>query len=308
MKTKKSRAFTLIEILTVAFIATLVVGIILPPSLSSYIIRQRIAKEDAILAQLKATIETSFETRDLDTFNVSALPGEIDGASHATGFSSSMTPSYATIDGYEWFSRVARARGFSVTPGQAVSKSSQPAIYDLAFNDVDRPRLLLVGPAESNQQRYMLVSCIGRDDELILPAFQNTAQFFNDIWNTPWDRFDATLPASWSSALTAAQVANWTSDTPGKTRLHRLRVVRITQRRFEVVVNSNHPTDSVWVRWNNDNAQFTLAPSTGNWSSLSTPIATILAGRILNIYVGDIFSNAKKTEITVRERTVFTSQ
>ena len=308
MKPKNRRAFTLIEVLTVAFIATLVVGLLLPPALSSYILRQRIAKEEAILAQLKATIETSFETRDLDTFNVSALPGEIDSASHATGFSTSTTPGYPTIDGYEWFSRVARARGFSVAPGQAVTKSSQPAIYDLAFNDVDRPRLLLVGPTETNQQRYLLISCLGRDDELILPAFQNTAAFFNDIWNTPWDRFDATLPASWNSALTAAQVANWSSDTPGKTRLHRLRVVRITQRRFEVVVNSNHPTDSVWVRWNNDNAQFTLAPNTGNWSSLNTPTATILAGRILSIYTGDIFANAKKTEITVRERTVFTSQ
>jgi prepilin-type N-terminal cleavage/methylation domain-containing protein len=138
---KANRGFTLIEVLAVAFVVTLVAGLLLPPALSSFLIGQRIRREDAILAQLQADIERSFEARDLDTFNVSALPGEIDAATSPTEFSASVAPAYPAITGREWFAKVARARGFSVAAGQPVNRSSQPALYDLACNDADRPRL-----------------------------------------------------------------------------------------------------------------------------------------------------------------------
>jgi hypothetical protein len=301
---KTTRAFTLIEVLAVAFIITLVTGLLIPPALSSFIIRQRLQKEDAVLAALAADIEKSFEARDLDTFNVSALPGEIDFATRPTEFSTSVAPSYPWLTGFEWFAKIGRARGFSVMAGLPVSKTSQPALHHLAFNDSERPRLLFAGPPETARQRYLLLSLIGRDDELVLPPFMPMAEWFNAIWDTPWDRFDAQLPSMLMVGLSWSQVANWNLETEGKSRLYRLRVVRITQRKHEVVVNANHPTDSVWVRWNNDDRQYTLLPGSGTWTSPATP----LAGRILSLYVGDSFPNAKKSEITVRERTVFTSQ
>ena len=116
------RGFTLVELLAVAAIMTLITGLLLPSALAGFIIRQRIQKEDAILADLKRDLETSFEARDLDTFNVSAFAADIDPAGHPTEFSGSTTPTYPAVTGYEWFARLARGRGFSVIAGQPVLK------------------------------------------------------------------------------------------------------------------------------------------------------------------------------------------
>lgn len=305
---RKERAFTLVEILTVAFVATMVVGLLVPPALSSFVTRQRIAKEDAILAQLKADIETSFESRDLDLFNLSAVPGEISSpATRPTAFSTTTAPVYSAITGTEWFAKIARARGYSVAAGLPVSRTSQPALHDIAFNDVDRPRLVFLDPNYQNDAariRYMVISVVGRADELVLPPYQPTAAWFNAIWDTPWDRYDSTLPSIWTGSLTAQQVANWNSDTPGKTRLHRLRVVRITQRKHEVTVNANHPTDQVAITWNDGARDYLLQPDTGAWTS-PQPVP---AGRVVRISVGDPLFAMKVSEVTVRERLVFTAQ
>ena len=305
-------AFTLIELLAVAAIMTLIAGLLLPSALASFIVRQRIQKEDAILADLKRDIETSFETRDLDTFNLSAFSADIDASSHPTQFSTSTAPTYPAVTGYEWFARLARIRGFSIVTGHPADKTFQPALYDVLFNDGDRPRLLIAAPAEPDKQRYLLMTVIGRDDELVLPPYQATAAWFNAIWDTPWDRYDSTLPGAWVSALTPAQVTNWNTDTPGKSRLFRLRVVRITQRRHDVVINCLHPTDSAWVAYNTNNnytpgstaaPTLTFAPASG-----ANTLSGLLAGRVVKIWVGDSWPNAKGSEVTVRERAGYVVQ
>lgn len=304
------KAFTLLELVVVAAIITVIVGLTVPAGLSSYLTRSQIAREDAVLAELKRDIETSFEARDL-AWNVSAVTGDVDGSVAPTEFSTSTAPTYASLTGNEWLARVGRARGLSPTIGQPVTVNSQPALYDLITTAGGRSRLLFAAPIEPDKQRYVLVSVIGRDDELVLPAYAPTLAWFAALWDTPWDRIDATLPASWVSALTPAQAQLWQTNTPGKTRLHRLRVVRITQRRHDVVINSLHPTDSAWVAYNTMTAYAPdgaaparqLVPASG-----VTTLSGILAGRAVRIWVGQSWPTATPAEITVRERAGFVVQ
>lgn len=316
-------AFTLIELLVVVTIATLILGFLIPPAVSSALIRAQTTREDTALADLKKDIEQSFETRELGTINVSAAsnPGmvaggsvtdDIDGTVAVATFSTSTAPAYPSISGNEWFSRIARARGIAVAAGAAVTKTTQSAIYDLLFSAADRPRLLIKAPAETNRQRYLLVSVVGRSDELALPAYVNSQAWFDGIWNTAWDRSDATLPATWTSGLTAAEATNWNADSPGKSRLPRLRVVRITQRRHDLVVNCLHPTDQVWVAYNTlatYTPGVTAAPATLFAAGSGTnTISGLLEGRVVRLWVGSSWANAKLTEQTIRGRTVYTAQ
>lgn len=308
---KTSRAFTLLELVIVASIITIIAGLTLPVALSGWVIKKQIEKEDSVLAELQREIEASLESRDLDTTNISALSADIDASAHPTVFSTSTSPSYASITGYEWFSRIARARGYSVTAGQAVSKTSQPGLYDLIATAGDRPRLLVAAPPESDKQRYLLISVIGRDDELVLPPYTGTLAWFNAIWDTPWHRNDAILPATWTSALSAAQVTNWNTDSGGKSRLYRLRVVRITQRRHDVVINCLHPTDSAWVAYNtmaNYTPGSSPIPASFSPASGANTLTGLLAGRVVKIWTGDTWANAKVAEVTVRERSGYAVQ
>jgi len=316
-------AFTLIELLVVITIITALVGSLGYLVLSAYLIREATRKEDAALAALARDIEQSFDARELSTVNVGVAsnPGmvsggsptdDLDGSITAATFSTSTAPSYTAITGNEWFARVARARSLSVTAGQAVSKSVQPALYDILFTAGDRPRLLIRGPSEAHQQRYLLISVIGRSDELVLPPYQSSQAWFDDLWNTPWERSDATLPATWTSALSADQAATWNTDSPGKSRLPRLRRVKITQRRDDLVINCLHPTDQVWVAYNtltNYTPGVTSAPPTNFLAgSGASTISGLLEGRVVRIYVGQTWATAKLVEQTIRGRTVYTAQ
>ncbi len=316
-------AFTLIELMIVVTIGTLLLGALIPPAVSSALIRAQTQREDAALAELKRDIEQSFEMRELGTLNVSAasnpgmvaggaLTDDIDGTATATTFSTSTVPTYASITGNEWFARIARARGISVTAGTAVTKTSQSAIYDILFSAADRARLFIKGPMETTRQRYLLISVVGRTEEVTLPAYGSSQAWFNDIWDTAWDRSDATLPASWTSSLTVEQAANWNADSPGKSRLPRLRVVRLTQRRHDLVVNCLHPTDLVWVAYNTLTTYtpgVTAAPTTVFAAGSGTnTIAGLLEGRVVRLWVGPSWASAKLAEQTIRGRTVYTAQ
>ena len=313
----------MIEILIVASIITILLGTLGYRFASSFLIRGATATEDAALANLKVDIENSFEARELSTLNLGvvsnpgmvaggALTDDLDATITATTFSTSTAPSYGAITGSEWFARIARLRGHAVAVGGAVSKSSQPALYDLLFTASDRPRLLIKGPAEPHQQRYILMSVVGRFDELVLPAYQNTKAWFDDIWDTRWERTDATLPATWTAALTPAQAAAWNIDSPGRSRLPRLRVVRITQRRHDLVVNCLHPTDQVWVAYNTLTTYtpgVTAAPPTAFAAgSGANTVSGVLEGRVVRLWVGATWAGAKPAEQTIRGRTVYTAQ
>lgn len=304
------KAFTLLELVVVAAIVTIVAGLTVPIGLSSYLTRSQIAREDAVLAEMKRDIETSFEARDL-AWNLSAVAGDVDASVAPTEFSQSTAPAYANLTGNEWFARLGRSRGFAVTVAQPVSATSQPALYDLITTATGRSRLFFAAPPEPDKQRYLLVSVVGRDDELVLPAYAATLAWFSAIWDTPWERADATLPATWVSALTPAQVQLWQTSTPGKTRLHRLRVVRITQRRHDLVINCLHPTDSAWVAYNTMTTYVAGGPAPSRQlaaGSGATTLSGVLAGRVVRIWVGSTWDSATVAEVTVRERAGFVVQ
>jgi hypothetical protein len=264
--------------------------------------RRQIETEDRHLHALAETIRESFEEASF-ALNISALPGEIDVATTPTVFSTATYPTYASITGNEWFAKIARARGFTVVPGAAVSRTSQPALFDLAFTESQRPRLLLAAPPEPDRQRYLLVSLVSPNNDLVLPPFVAGKEWFDAIWDTPWHRADASLPALWASALAPHQVMAWNNDTPGKSRTRRLRVVQITQKKHSVIINSNHRTDGVWVSWNNGaNVQAIDAFSGAN------TVGPVLAGRLIDVAFGPSQAAAIHTKLTARENTEFTAQ
>jgi hypothetical protein len=122
---------------------------------------------------------------------------------------------------------------------------------------------------------------VARSEQLALPAYENSAAWFDAIGNHDWENRTATLPVLWQSRLGAAQIAAWQEGSGGLTQVHRFAVRRIVLPKYRVTVNSNHPTEQAFVSFNNTPNAFTAAANSG---AASTP--EILGGRLITINRG----------------------
>ena len=273
----------------------------LTPSVRDIIEKGRRDAEVRTLEEIAAVITQSFENTDLTNLNLAALLGSIAATDAPTVFSASTTDRYATTDNSSWFAKVARLRG--LTPQIGTAPDAQPELARLAFNPLGNSRLLFAGPDEAGRQRFLLVSLAARSDQLALPAYENNAAWFDAIWSNDWESRTATLPASWQSRLTAAQVSAWHQGSGGLTQVHRFVVRRIVLPKFRVTVNNNHPTEQAFVSFNNTPNAFTAAANSG---ATSTP--EILGGRLITINRGTAWPGVEALRFRLRENATVTVQ
>jgi hypothetical protein len=113
-----------------------------------------------------------------------------------------------------WHARAASRRKSGAAPTPAV----QPELARIAFNSLGNPRLLIAGPVEAGRQRFLLVSLMARSDQLVLPAYESSAAWFDAIWHNDFESRTATPPAYWSGRLTPAQLAAWSRAPPASPR------------------------------------------------------------------------------------------
>jgi hypothetical protein len=274
---------------------------VLAPSVRDIIERSRREAEGRALEELAGTITVSFENTDLSTLNVAALPGTIAAADSPTLFSASTSGLYTTTDNSAWFAKVARLRG--VTPQIGTAPAAQPELARIAFNALGNSRLLFAAPDEAGRQRFLLVSLVARSEQLALPAYENSAAWFDAIWNHDWESRTAALPALWQSRLSAAQIAAWQQGSGGLTQVHRFAVRRIVLPKYRVTVNSNHPTEQAFVSFNNTPNAFTAAANSG---ATSTP--EILGGRLITINRGTAWPGVEALRFHLRENATVTVQ
>ncbi len=292
--------FTLLELVLVLFVLGALAAA-LAPSVRDIVERSRREAEARTLDELANTVTASFENTDLSNLSVAAMPGTIAATDSPTVFSASTTALYTTTDNAAWFAKVARLRGLSPQVGAA--PATQPELTRIAFNPLGNSRLLFAGADESGRQRFLLVSLIARSEQLALPAYENTAAWFDAIWNHDWESRTATLPALWQSRLTAAQIAAWHQGSGGLTQVHRLVVRRIVLPKFRVTVNNNHPTEQAFVSFNNTPNAFTAAANSG---ATSTP--EILGGRLITINRGTAWPGVEALRFHLRENATVTVQ
>jgi prepilin-type N-terminal cleavage/methylation domain-containing protein len=292
--------FTLLEIVLVLFVLGILAAA-LAPSVRDIVERGRREAEARTLDELAGTINASFENTDLTNLNLAALPGTIAATDSPTLFSASTTALYTSTDNAAWFAKVARLRGLSPQVGTAPAAQSELA--RIAFNPLGNSRLLFSGPDEAGRQRFLLVSLVARSEQLTLPPYENSAAWFDAMWNQDWESRTATLPALWQSRLTAAQIAAWHQGSGGLTQVHRVIVRRILLPKFRVTVNNNHPTDQAFVSFNNTPNAFTAAANAG---ATSTP--EILGGRLITINRGTAWPGVEALRFRLRENATVTVQ
>jgi prepilin-type N-terminal cleavage/methylation domain-containing protein len=277
---RAGRGFSLLEIILVLFILGIIAAAA-APSLGEAIARSRVEAEKRMLADLADSITASFESTDLTNLNIAALPGTIGAADTPTEFSTSSMAAYAMTDNASWFAKVARLRGLAPMVGSPPTTAAQPALALVAFNPLGNPRLLFAGPNETGQQRFLLLSLMAPNAELVLPAYDGTQAWFDAIWNNDWESRTAGLPAYWSGRLTPAQLGAWSQGPAGLTQAWRLTVRRIVLPKYVLQVNNNHPTASGFLSYNDTPEIFTALPNSG-----ATTTPEILGGRLVVVNQG----------------------
>ena len=288
------------EIVLVLFVLGALAAV-LTPSVRDIIERSRREAEFRTLDDLAATITASFDNTDLTNLNVAALSGTIAATDSPTLFSVSTTALYTTTDNAAWFAKVARLRG--LTPQIGVAPGAQPELARIAFNPLGNSRLLFAAPDEAGRQRFLLVSLAARSEQLALPTYQNSAAWFDALWNHDWESRTAQLPAYWQTILTAPQIAAWHQGSGGLTQVNRLIVRRIVLPKFRVTVNSNHPTEQAFVSFNNTPNAFTAPANSG---AATTP--EILGGRLITINRGTAWPGVEALRFHLRENATVTVQ
>ncbi|OAM90412.1 hypothetical protein AW736_08010 [Termitidicoccus mucosus] len=296
------RGFSLLEIVLVLFVIGVLASVLLP-STRDMVERSQREAEARSLAELAATITQSFDATDLSLLNIAALPGTIGESDTATAFSSSTTAPYTTTASNSWFAKAGRLRGLVPVIGAAPTPSVQPELARLAFNRNGNPRLLFAGPDEPDRQRFLLLSLAGRSEQLALPAYEAGGAWFDAIWNHDWENRSAGLPGYWTSRLTGAQVSAWIQGSGGLTQVSKLCVRRIVLPKFRLTVNNNHPTEQVFVSFNNTPAAFTAAANSG---ASVTP--EILGGRLVIIHRGSAWPGVEALRFHLRENATVTVQ
>lgn len=299
---KEMRGFSLLEIVLVLFVMGVLTAVLLP-SARELVERSQREAEQRALEEIAGVITRSFEAPDLSGLNIAALPGTIGATDRPTLFSTSTTVPYATTETSAWFAKVARLRGITPAIGLAPTRTVQPELAKVAFNANGNPRLLFPGPGESGQQRFLLVSLVGRAEQLVLPAYESGAEWFDAIWHHDWENRSAGLPAFWLARLTPTQVAMWSSGPGGLTQSSKFCVRRIVLPKFTLTVNNNHPTEQAFVSFNNTPAAFTAPANSG-----ATVTSEILGGRLITLHRGAVWPGVEALRFPLRENATVTLQ
>lgn len=294
------RGFSLLEVVLVLFVLGLLAAA-LAPSVSDIVERGRRDAEAKSLDELTANITASFEQVDLTNLNIAALPGTIGASDTSTVFSTSTSTSYATTGSTDWFAKLGRLRG--VTPQIGAAPAVQPELARIAFNGLGNPRLLIAGPTEAGRQRFLLVSLMARSDQLVLPAYETNAAWFDAIWQNDWDSRTAAPPSYWSGRLTPAQLAAWSAGSGGITQVSRLSVRRIVLPKFRLTVNNNHPAETAFATFNNTPNAFSAAANSG-----ANVSPEILGGRLVIINRGAAWPGVEALRFTLHENPTITLQ
>lgn len=277
MKTT-SRAFTLIEVMTVLVVISILLGFTVPVAFN-VIDETELTSERARMASMRSDVEQSFfETNQANNVGMIGGTGVTAATTtdSATTINTALDGSAVISAGTDWRAKLGSFRGGIPALPVTVTNPEGSSLSFYALNARRWERLLLAGPTnEVGQQRYLLVSMMTPlSRELTFPT---TGSVFDEIWNNSWEGGGATAPAAWSARLTAPQYAEWNADSSGnRTNASRLIVERITHRKVDVVVVNNHPTDTVWVDIGPFTNAMTLAPNTG--VSRSTGIAEFANG------------------------------
>ncbi len=283
--------FTLIELVCVcALIACLLA--VAAPAVGYRVLRDRVEAESAALQAMAAAVQASWDSTDLEGTNLAALPGAVPSGVDPTLFSTSLdpTPPAASTHAYDWFAKIARQMGYA--PQAGVSPYAQPQVKNVLVNSCGNVRVMLLGPSEPGQQRFLLLSVVDSPGQLALPTWPDPGNpqdpadlaLFEDIWNTDWTSA-AALPASWLAALTPAQAQAWQGAAGGRGRLWQLCVERIVCPKFTITVNNNHPSDNCYVCYNLNGA--TAGASAAVPAGAGTFVLPgVCSGRLIQAYRG----------------------
>lgn len=297
MNTRSFRGFTLLEIVAVLAIIGLIAAIAVP-SITEMTETVRQQGEHKNLDNMAEEVKRSFGDISWDR-NISALNGEIPSAAAGSITNFGMCSGYAQNG--DWYVKIGRLRGVIPVIGSAVDESTQKSIWDVAYNGYLQKRWLVVGPSETGQQRYLLLSLMAPPTKnLVIPPNDGSTTWFDAIWNNEWDNKGATLPGHWTSALTAQQQAAWLSGRGTTTNVHYMIVQRIVQPKYTVTLNNTHPNYIGWLDYNGSTAMLTSPPGSG-----PSTTAEILAGRLIVCRRGIAAPGSEAYRIYLNENSSF---
>jgi len=279
-------AFTLLELLAVTAIITLLALAALPGAIQR-LTDSQLAGEDAVLEALRQDLIRSLDSSDFNNLNILAI-ADPPASVTPTNLTGDPDAVFTATSAADWFAKIAMVRGTAFTAA-APTRTTQPALAEILLNRYGRARLLVLGPAESNQQRVLLISLMAPAAQLVMPLNNGTTAWFDTIWNTNWDTRSAVLPAAWMESLSASQILAWNGTAAGS-RLARLRVVRITVPKFTLTISNTHATNNAYLYYNAD-LNCVTAPA-GSGVTITPPI---LAGRLVRILRGTSLAAATET-------------
>lgn len=241
--------FTLVEVIAVLTIIGVLVGVMALPFIG-LIESARMRAERQTMVMLAAEIKASFRQDDIDK-NISALPGDMPryttGGPHETVFDYGPTAAGEMVIENAWYARLTKLRGQVLTFGTLNTRGGD--IYAIAFNAYNARRVLLVGPYEASQQRYILLSFMfvdgpalpaapGPRGDMVLNVFEPVAGYaawFDAIYNHTWGE-TSDAPAGWDAAWNA-------TNARGRSFAQRVVAERIVQPRYTVTINNlTNPT------------------------------------------------------------------
>lgn len=311
MKTS-SRAFTLIEVITVLVVISILLGFTVPVAFNA-IDEAELTKERARMSSIRSDIELSFfETNQANNIGMTGGTGVTAATTtdSITAINNNLDGSALISTSADWRAKLGAFRGGIPALPVTVTSPEGSSLSFYALNARRWERMLFVGPTnEVGQQRYLVLSMMTPfSRELVFPT---TGALFDEIWNNSWEGGGATAPAAWSSTLGAADFAQWNADSAGnRTNASRVIVERITQRKVDVVVVNNHPTDTVWVDIGPFSEAMTLAPNTG--VGRSTNVAEfsngVPVGRLIVVRRGVIAPGAETQRFMLNSPVTITVQ
>ncbi|MDF9833696.1 type II secretory pathway pseudopilin PulG [Ereboglobus sp. PH5-5] len=244
------KGFTLVEVIAILTMIGILVGVMAIPAIG-IIERARFRAEQQNLSMLANEVKLSFRQDDFG-LNLSALEGDMPadyvGRPAVTKFDDEPPAANEMVNENAWYGRLTKLRGQPLL-NQRLSASAGD-VYNIAHNAYNQRRVMLVGPYEKDQQRYIILSFMFLDgpslptapgNRVILSggvysSETNYENWFNAIYSNTWGEAGCQAPTGWASGMQTAWNA---TDGRNRTFAERTFVERIVQPRYKVTVNNN---------------------------------------------------------------------